>query len=119
MVRRMDWKLLATTFVAVFLAEIGDKTQLATMSFATGSTSRWAVFIGSALALVTASAIAVLAGEALTRVVPPVWLRRGAGAAFVVIGILFLFTGGDAAPTDGEHQEDGEHQDGGAEEARP
>lgn len=110
---RMDWRLLATTFATIFLAEIGDKTQLATLSFAAGSTSRWAVFAGSALALVTASAIAVLAGDALSRLVSPVWLRRAAGATFVVLGILFLFTGagGDSsrAPAEGEqHQTEGE-----------
>jgi putative Ca2+/H+ antiporter (TMEM165/GDT1 family) len=86
----MDWKLFASTFGAIFLAEIGDKTQLATLSLAAGGSSRWVVFAGSALALVAASAIAVLAGEALTRVVPPVWIKRGAGALFIVLGILFL-----------------------------
>jgi putative Ca2+/H+ antiporter (TMEM165/GDT1 family) len=86
----MDWKLFASTFAAVFVAEVGDKTQLATLSLAAGGSSRWAVFAGSALALVATSAIAVLAGEALSRSVPPVWLRRGAGVLFVVLGVLFL-----------------------------
>ena len=66
----MDWKLVGSTFLAIFLAEMGDKTQLATMSLAAGS-SRWAVFAGSALALVATSAVAVLAGEAVSRVVSP------------------------------------------------
>jgi putative Ca2+/H+ antiporter (TMEM165/GDT1 family) len=86
----MDWKLLTSTFAAVFLAELGDKTQLATLSLAASSRSRWMVFAGSALALVATSAIAVLAGEALTRVVPPVWIKRAAGGLFVVMGLLFL-----------------------------
>jgi Ca2+/H+ antiporter, TMEM165/GDT1 family len=86
----MDWRLLATTFGAIFIAELGDKTQLATLSLAAGGASRWTVFAGAALALVTTSAVAVLAGEALTRVVSPVVLRRGAGAVFVLIGVLFL-----------------------------
>src|SRR5687768_13442247 len=76
----MDWKLFASTFGAIFLAEIGDKTQLATLSLAARGSSRWLVFAGSALALVATSAIAVLAGEALSRVIPPIWLERGAGA---------------------------------------
>ncbi|HTE54979.1 MAG TPA: TMEM165/GDT1 family protein [Kofleriaceae bacterium] len=86
----MDWKLFASTFAAIFLAEIGDKTQLATLSLASGGSSRWVVFAGSALALVAASAIAVLAGEALTRAIPPIWIKRAAGALFIALGVLFL-----------------------------
>jgi putative Ca2+/H+ antiporter (TMEM165/GDT1 family) len=51
------------------------------------------VFLGSALALVTTSAIAVLLGESITRVISPIWLKRAAGAAFVVLGVLFLLPG--------------------------
>jgi putative Ca2+/H+ antiporter (TMEM165/GDT1 family) len=90
----MDWKLLASTFGAVFLAELGDKTQLATMSLAAGSGTtvpgKWAVFFGAALALCATSALAVLAGGVITRVVPPIWLRRIAGGVFVVLGVLYL-----------------------------
>jgi putative Ca2+/H+ antiporter (TMEM165/GDT1 family) len=88
----MDWKLLATTFGAIFLAELGDKTQLATLTFAAAGRSRWAVFIGSACALVATSAIAVLAGEVLARFIPPAILKRGAGAMFVAIGCWMLWT---------------------------
>jgi Ca2+/H+ antiporter, TMEM165/GDT1 family len=91
----MDWKLFASTFGAIFLAEIGDKTQLATLSLAAGGSSRWLVFAGSALALVATSAIAVLAGEALSRVIAPIWLKRGAGALFIVLGIVFLLSRGE------------------------
>lgn len=87
----MDWKLFASTFAAIFVAELGDKTQLATLSFSAGGASRWTVFAGSALALVASSAIAVLLGEAIARAVPPVWLHRGAGMVFLVLGVLFLF----------------------------
>ena len=90
----MDWKTLISTFGAVFVAELGDKTQLATMSMAAGSRARWAVFIGSALALCATSAIAVLAGEAVTRVVSPLLLRRIAGAVFIALGALFLLRPG-------------------------
>ncbi len=86
----MDWKLLGSTFAAVFLAELGDKTQLATMALASGGRSRWAVFLGSALALVATSALAVLAGDVVARYVSPLWLRRGAGALFLVLGAWFL-----------------------------
>ena len=88
----MDWKLALTTFAAVFLAELGDKTQLATLSFAAEGHSRWAVFVGSAVALVTTSAIAVLAGGALARVIPPTVLTRLAAFAFVAIGVWLLWS---------------------------
>ena len=87
----MDWKLMATTFGAVFLAELGDKTQLATLAFSASGSSRWAVFAGSALALVCTSALAVLFGEALTRVVSPRTLQRAAGVAFLVVGAWVLW----------------------------
>lgn len=91
----MDWRLFASTFAAIFLAELGDKTQLATLSLAAGGSSRVVVFAGAAFALVATSAIAVLAGEAVSRVIPPVWIRRGAGALFIVLGAVFLLGRGE------------------------
>ncbi len=91
----MDWRLFASTFAAIFLAELGDKTQLATLSLAAGGSSRVVVFAGAALALVATSAVAVLAGEAVSRVIPPVWIRRGAGALFIVLGVVFLLGRGE------------------------
>ena len=84
----MDAVFVSTlvSFGVIFVAELGDKTQLATLSFSAAGSSRWAVFLGSALALVLTSAIAVLFGEALTRVVSPKTLQRCAGALFVGIG---------------------------------
>lgn len=86
----MDWKLVGTTFLTVFLAELGDKTQLATLSFASSAASKLSVFLGSAAALVATSAIAVVAGEALGRAIPPQMLQRLAGVAFLVIGAWVL-----------------------------
>lgn len=86
----MDWKLLASTFAAVFVAELGDKTQLATLTLA-ASGSRWTVFLGSALALVASSAVAVLAGEAVARTIPPIWIKRAAGMIFLIMGAFFVF----------------------------
>jgi len=88
----MDIRLFLWTFAAVFLAELGDKTQLATMSFA--ASNRHAlllVFIASALALVTTSAIGVLAGGALARLVDPKYIRIAAGILFILIGLFTLF----------------------------
>lgn len=86
----MDWKLFASTFAAIFIAELGDKTQLATLTLSASGQSRWTVFLGSALALVATSALASLAGEGIARVISPLWLRRIAGVAFLVMGALFL-----------------------------
>jgi putative Ca2+/H+ antiporter (TMEM165/GDT1 family) len=88
----MDWRLFGSTFLAVFLAEMGDKTQLATLSLSSSGSSRWVVFAASALALVSTSAIAVIAGEAVARVVPPIWIKRAAGALFLVLGALTLWS---------------------------
>jgi putative Ca2+/H+ antiporter (TMEM165/GDT1 family) len=87
----MDWKIAGSTFALIFLAELGDKTQLATLSLASGSRSRWAVFLGSALALVATSALAVITGDVIGRFVPTLWLRRAAGVMFVALGLFFLF----------------------------
>ncbi len=86
----MDWKLFLTTFGAIFLAEMGDKTQLATLTMSASGTSRWVVFAGSALALVATSAVAVIFGEAIARTIPPIWIRRAAGVAFLVLGAFYL-----------------------------
>ena len=86
----MDWRLLLTTFGSVFLAELGDKTQLATLCFATGKNTLLPVFIGSSLALVTSSLLACIVGSALTRVLPIRWVHLGAGAVFIILGALLV-----------------------------
>jgi Ca2+/H+ antiporter, TMEM165/GDT1 family len=86
----MDLKILLSTFGAIFVAELGDKTQLATLAMSAGAPSRWSVFAGAALALCATTAIAVLAGDAVGRVLSPTWLRRIAGAVFVLLGLLYL-----------------------------
>ena len=91
----MDWKLFVSTFGAIFVAELGDKTQLAALSLSAGSKSKWVVFIASALALTASSALAVALGEGVSRVVSPLWLKRAAGAIFIVLGVLFLVRKGE------------------------
>jgi putative Ca2+/H+ antiporter (TMEM165/GDT1 family) len=86
----MDWRLAASAFGAILVAEMGDKTQIAALALAAGHSSRLAVFLGAALALVAATAIAVLVGDGLARLVPPLLLRRLAGAVFVGLGLLYL-----------------------------
>lgn len=89
----MDWKTFSAAFVTVFLAELGDKTQLAALTLAT-SRGRLTVFLGASLALICTTAIAVLAAEGITRVVSPMTLKRVAGAAFIALGAWTLWTSG-------------------------
>ena len=85
------WRTFATVFVTVFLAEIGDKTQLATMLFASEhGTNKWLIFLGSGLALVLAAAIGVLVGGQLDRFVKPSMLKLVAGCGFIAVGIWTL-----------------------------
>lgn len=80
-----------TVFGTVLLAEMGDKTQLATMLYASsGNHSKLTVFVGAAAALVVASAIGVAAGAVLSALVPPHVLNRLAGAGFIVVGVWTL-----------------------------
>ncbi len=85
------WQVFATVFVTVFLAEIGDKTQLATMLFsAKAESSKWVVFAGSASALVLAAGIGVLVGAQLERVISPATLKIVAGIGFIAVGLWTL-----------------------------
>jgi putative Ca2+/H+ antiporter (TMEM165/GDT1 family) len=87
----MDWKLLSTVFASVFIAELGDKTQLATMLFASDKQiSKFTVFIGASLALILTSAIGVLAGSVLSQYVSEKHLHYLAGIGFVAIGLWIL-----------------------------
>jgi putative Ca2+/H+ antiporter (TMEM165/GDT1 family) len=86
----MDPRLIASVFSLVFIAELGDKTQLATMALVAGGKPRLGVFLGASLALIATTALGVIFGEAITRVVSPLWLKRVAGAGFIVMGVLLL-----------------------------
>ena len=84
----MDFKLLLTVAGTVFLAELGDKTQLATLLFASRSPGSLAtVFVGASVALVLSAAIGVLAGGFISQYVDPKYLSYAAGIGFVLIGI--------------------------------
>ena len=91
----MEWKVFATVFGTVFLAELGDKTQLATLLFASKtSVSLWIIFAAAALALVLTSAIGVAAGAAIAQYVSPRFLSYAAGAGFIAIGAYTLYQAG-------------------------
>lgn len=91
----MDIKVLMTTFGMIFLAELGDKTQLATLTFAAESKSRLSVFLGSAAALALTSLLAVVFGSFINRFVPHDYIKIGAGVLFVLLGAwMLLFSPG-------------------------
>lgn len=87
----MDFKVLATVFASVLIAELGDKTQLATMLFAAEKqSSKLTIFAGASLALIVSSAIGVLAGAAISQSVGEKTLSYAAGAGFILIGVWTL-----------------------------
>ena len=86
----MDLRVLLTTFGIIFLAEMGDKTQLAAMTMAAYTKKPWAVFIGASLALAAVSALGVLVGSVVGDYVPLEWIKRVAALAFIAIGVLML-----------------------------
>ncbi len=87
----IDWKLLWSTFVLLFVAELGDKTQLAVICTSASSGCPRTVFLGAALALVTVTLIGTLAGQVIARFVAPDILRKVAAGLFVLMGMLMFF----------------------------
>ena len=88
----MEYKLLLTVFTAIFIAELGDKTQLATLLFAADrDASKLTVFVGASLALILASALGVLAGTLLAHTINVKLLNYLAGSGFILIGLWTLW----------------------------
>lgn len=91
--RTVSWKVLTTIFVSVFLAELGDKTQLATMCYAAdGECTPLGVFLAASAALVASSFLAVFVGGTIGRYVPAHYIKTAAGLGFVLIGLWFLWS---------------------------
>lgn len=87
----MEWSQVGALFMTVFLAELGDKTQLATVLFAARNpASPWTVFLVASAALMAACAVAVLAGSWVEQYLEPRTVARAAGAGFIAIGLLTL-----------------------------
>jgi putative Ca2+/H+ antiporter (TMEM165/GDT1 family) len=87
----MDWRIFATVFATIFIAELGDKTQVATLLYAAdGARPKWTIFFAAAAALVLTSAIGVLAGATLSRYLRPDLIRWLAGAGFIAVGVWIL-----------------------------
>jgi putative Ca2+/H+ antiporter (TMEM165/GDT1 family) len=86
----MDWKIFGTAFITLFLAELGDKTQLAVITMTSSTESKVSVFLGAASALVAVTLLGVLLGGVLSQYIPTEWLQRIVAVAFIVIGVLML-----------------------------
>ena len=92
--------LLFTTFVTVFLAEMGDKTQLTTITLSSTTNKPLAVFIGSSLALISATLFGALAGGSIANLIPAYLLKLISGIVFLIIGINLLFQNRKEATND-------------------
>ena len=88
----MDFKIMITTFSMVFLAELGDKTQLATFCLSAECDPKISVFLGAAGALILSSLLAVFFGEAVSRLLPAVYIKIGAGLFFILAGAWILYS---------------------------
>jgi Ca2+/H+ antiporter, TMEM165/GDT1 family len=87
----MDWKLFASTFGVIFLAELGDKTQLACIMLAADSKRIWTVFFGASLALVTVTLLGVVFAQIICQFVPAQLIKKIASVGFIVLGVLIFF----------------------------
>jgi putative Ca2+/H+ antiporter (TMEM165/GDT1 family) len=87
----LKWTAFWTTFGTLFLAEMGDKTQLAVLTLTAQTRSPLSVFLGAALALALVSLIGVVVGGAVGKYIPEDFIKKGAAAAFIIIGVLMLW----------------------------
>lgn len=86
----MDWKIFGAAFATLFLAELGDKTQLAVITMTADTGSKVSVFLGAAAALVVVTLLGVVFGGVLSQFIPNEWLQRIVAVAFIAIGTLML-----------------------------
>jgi Ca2+/H+ antiporter, TMEM165/GDT1 family len=87
----MDLKVLLAAFWTVFLAELGDKTQLAVFTLGAGGKSRSSVFIGASAALMLSTLIAVALADVVASRINPRWTQGLAGALLVAMGGSYLY----------------------------
>ncbi len=88
----MDWRLFGTTFVTIFLAELGDKTQFAAVASAMQAQSILPVLLGVVLALGLAGSLGVLAGHVLGGFLNPAWMHWISGTLFIAVGLWILIS---------------------------
>ena len=87
----MIFNLLISSFITIFIAELGDKTQLATLTLSGNSTKPWAVFLGSASARILATLLGVLAGGSISIFIPEIYLKLIASITFLIIGSRLIY----------------------------
>lgn len=87
----LNWQIFVLAFSTLFIAEMGDKTQLAVFTLVTDTKQPLSVFLGASLALAVVTLIGVLFGGLVTKLVPPHYLKIGAGFLFVGIGCYTLW----------------------------
>ncbi len=87
----MDWQVFSTTFLMIFLAELGDKTQFAAMASSASSTSIISVWLAVVLALACAGTLGVVGGKLLGSLLSPELVRVSSGVLFLVVGAWILF----------------------------
>lgn len=87
----MDWKLFLTVFVSIFIAEIGDKTQLAAMAYSANSNKTWIIAIGVVAGLALAGLLGVFLGRWLGGLISPRYIGLGSGIMFVLIGCWIIY----------------------------
>jgi len=97
----MDWNLLGLSFITVFLSELGDKSQLATIALSGSSKSPRAVFFGTAAALLLTSLLAVLAGAGAAQLLPVRLVKTIAAVGFAILALRLLWPSSDL-PSDSE-----------------
>lgn len=88
----MDWKIFLTTFGTIFLAELGDKTQLAAILMTSKTGRPLSVFWGAVIALSLVTLVGVLIGEGLIAILPQNLLKKGAALAFITIGLIMFLS---------------------------
>ncbi len=87
----MSWKVILSAFLAIFLAELGDKTQLAVLTLSAESKKPVSVFLGAIFAFAVITLLGAILGDAITRLIPTHIIEKIAGIVFIIIGILILF----------------------------
>lgn len=94
----MDWHLLGISFITVFISELGDKSQLATIALSGKTKSLRAVFLGTAAALLLASLLGVLLGGGAAQLLPVQWIKPIAAIGFALMGVRLLWPQSEGAP---------------------
>jgi len=87
----VDWKLVATTFGILFVAELGDKTQLAVFSLSAEHKSPGTVFLGASLALIVVTLLGAYLGGLVSAYIPPKTVHIGSGVLFIILGTSLLW----------------------------